>query len=193
MNNRDYTISVLEDYSRLDEVYRLTHDSLVNAGEIEPKEDGRFITCPNLDMIPETTILIAEQNCKIIGSISFTLDGPNGVHTDNWFKDETDEIRNSNVGVLGSSWRVATTAEFRGNRRFVLDLMKNAFQIGIENNCDVCLFTFLDKHVDVYQRIMRADIVKKKVVLIDGKREADVNMMKIDVEEGWGTFKKLCE
>ena len=67
MNNRDYTISVLEDYSRLDEVYRLTHDTLAESGNIKQTIDGKIATCPHLDEIPETTILIAEYQGKIIG------------------------------------------------------------------------------------------------------------------------------
>ncbi|WP_305907230.1 hypothetical protein Q9L42_017035 [Methylomarinum sp. Ch1-1] len=193
MKNKDYTISVLEDYSRLDEIYRLTHDTLAESGSIKRSENGRLRTCPHLDKIPETTILIAEKDNRIIGTITFTLDGPNGVHTDSWFNIETEEVRRKTNGIIGSSWRVATEKDYRNSRILVLDLMKNAFKVGLENNCTVCLFTFLNKHIRIYQRIMAAEVLAKKSVSIDGNIQTELNFMKIDVKNGWNRFKQVHE
>ncbi len=52
----DYVIGVLTDYERLDEIYRLTHDSLVDMKYIAPRSDGRVIASPHLDKIPETSM-----------------------------------------------------------------------------------------------------------------------------------------
>ncbi len=191
MNKKNYTISVLEDYSRLDEIYRLAHDTFVDSNIIDPNEDGKFITCPHLDTISNTIILIAEQDNKIIGTISVTMDGPSGLHTDKWFKKETDEIRKNVAGNLASSWRIATLLNYRGSRLLVLDLILRSFEVVLENECDVCLFTFLNKHIRVYQRIIKAEIIKKMPVVLAGDVLTDLNLMKMDVRDGWHTFSQL--
>ena len=191
MNNRDYTISVLEDYSRLDEVYRLTHDTLAESGNIKQTIDGKIATCPHLDKIPETTILIAEYQGKIVGTISVTVDSSQGLHTDNWFKPETDEIRSTISGNLASSWRIATDPNYRGSRLLVISLIKGAFNIVLEKECKACLFTFLNKHVRIYQRIINAEVVKTRSVTLADNIKTDLTMMKMDVNSGWERFKLI--
>ena len=83
---KNYVINILSDYSRLDEIYRLTHDSLVDAGAITPKRDGKVKTSPHLDRIPETDAVITEQNGQIVATISITADNSLGLPIDNYFK-----------------------------------------------------------------------------------------------------------
>ena len=89
----DYIIKRLSDYSRLNEVYRLYHDSLVNAGYIKPQANGEVMLSPHLDCTPQTTIVIAEKNEQIIGTISITLDSSDGLPSDHYFKEEIDKLR----------------------------------------------------------------------------------------------------
>ena len=90
---KNYNISVLKDYSRLDEVYKLTHDTFVLSGEISPQANGKITTSPHLDTHPDTSILIAEQEGEIIGTITVTIDSGEGLNMEKWFKKEWLEYR----------------------------------------------------------------------------------------------------
>lgn len=164
------------------------HDTAVESGLIKPTIDGKFGSCPHLDKIPETTILIAEHQGKIVGTISATVDNTHGLHADMLFKSETDEIRSTISGNLASSWRIATDPKYRGSRLLVLNLIKETFKIGMEKEVEVCLFAFQTKHVRIYQRIINAEVVKTRAVAVDNKIKTGVTLMKMDVNKGWERF-----
>ena len=86
----------------LDSVYRLTHDSFLERGYCQPQPDGPLIHYPHLDNIPETTVLVAVVQGEIMGTLSFTLDGPRGFHLDGDFKTECGRIR-----AEGKAWRLS--------------------------------------------------------------------------------------
>src|SRR5438067_1777136 len=59
-------------------VYRLDMESSLGRGELSGAPEGMKITYPEFDHITETSILVAEQQGVILGSLSLTLDGPRG-------------------------------------------------------------------------------------------------------------------
>jgi hypothetical protein len=189
--NKKYTIDKLKDYSRISDIYKLTHDTCVEAGVILPKEDGQLITFPHLDYTPQTTILIAEQDGQIIGTNSFKIDGSEGLHTDIYFREETDKIREKVTGVLGCSWRIATHKEYRKERSLILDMIKRTFEVALTANCEVCLFIFSEKHSRIYQRIIGAEIVSKKNFSLDNNIETMGVMMQVEIQKGWNKFQPI--
>ncbi|NOR68376.1 MAG: hypothetical protein GQ532_01550 [Methylomarinum sp.] len=188
---KDYTVSVLSDYSRLDEIYRLTHDAFVLSGEILPQGDGMINTCPHLDNHPNTIIVIAELKGEIIGTITATVDSSVGLNIENWFKNEVDEYRRADSYNLGSSWRLATISSFRGSRMLIVDLISKAFELLIEAGCTICLCALMNKHIRSYQRLMDAKIVLTKNVEFNQGIPMELNLMEIDLGEGWSMFKQL--
>lgn len=191
MQNKEYQISVLSDFSRLDDVYRLTHDTLIEAGDIQPKKERKFIAFPDIDHAPETTILIAEKDGVIIGTISFTLDGPNGLHISKWFKDETNYVRNTAQGSIGTFWRIATDRNFRRKRTLVLDLMAYAFSVAIKEKCDFALLISTYRHIRFYQHFIGAEVIARKQSALDeGCVQVDTAMMGMHVLSSWGIFQK---
>jgi hypothetical protein len=186
--HKDYTIKTLNDYSRLDEIYRLTHDSLVKVGDIEPQPDGKVISFPNLDRIEQTRIVIAEKDGEIVGTVSLTVDGPDGLNTDHYFKEETDVIRQTFNGKICSTWRMATAPEYRGSALLVRELIIESFRTAQYNSCGLCLFVFNERHVKIYQRIIKAEVIARRAESVDGKKQLPMAMMQMDMNRGWDKF-----
>ena len=192
MSDKKYSISVLEDYSRLDEVYKLTHDTLVLSGEISPQDNGKIATSPHLDHHPDTTILIAEQEGKIIGTITVTLDGDQGLNMEKWFEEELAFYRNTYSCRLGSSWRLATDPSYRGKTRLIIDLYSKACKLLIEAGCGLCLCALMNRHTKTYQRLMDAKVVTTKTIKPFSKDiPMEISLMKINIELGLDRFKQL--
>ncbi|NPA68331.1 MAG: hypothetical protein GXO50_06945 [Chlorobi bacterium] len=159
----NYTISKLNDFSRIPEISRLVKNSFTESGLIPPDYESEYLDLyPYLNKISETTVLIAESEGRIIGTNSITIDGPAGLHTDFYFKKETDIIRKTGNKILGSSWRIATAPTCRKNFRLFLDLIENTFKAGKEKNIETCLFVFAKKHENFYKRILDAETVAEK-------------------------------
>lgn len=192
MIDKNYRISVLEDYSRLDEVYKLTHDTLVLSGEISPHDNGKITTSPHLDHHPNTTILIAEQEGKIIGTITVTIDSDQGLNMEKWFSEELAVYRKTDSCRLGSSWRLATSPSYRGKTRLIIDLYSKACKLLIEAGCELCLCALMNKHKKTYQRLMDAKIIVTKTIEpFDKDIPMEISLMKINIELGLDRFKQL--
>lgn len=187
---KDYVVSVLSDYSRLEEIYRLTHDSLVDAEYISPQIDGKVLTSPHLDRISETSIVTTEVNGQIVATISITVDNPHGLPTDNYFKEEVAAIRENSNDAVGVIWRIASRKEYRIGYRLILDTVYRGTQIMYGSSCRIWLFVIAEKHVGFYKRFFDAKIVSRKVTTVDHKIEIPMVLMQADVERAWNTFKK---
>ncbi len=188
LENQNYTISIMDNCSKLDEVYRLTHDTLTEAGDIPPQKEGKIVSFPEIDRIPQTTIIIAEQNDRIVGTISFTLDSENGLHVSKWFKKETEQLRKITSGRLGAFWRIATQNNYRKSRALVLDLMDCAFTVARNEKCDFGLLVSTYRHIRLYQRFIGAQILAQRKSSLDKNFQIDTAMMIFNIEEGWKTF-----
>jgi len=189
---KNYNISVLKDYSRLDEVYKLTHDTFVISGEISPQASGKITTSPHLDTHPDTSILIAEQEGKIIGTITVTIDSGEGLNMEKWFKKELLEYREKHSSKLGSTWRLATDPSYRGKTRLIIDLISMAFKLSIEAGCEQSLCALMNRHKKTYQRLVDAKIlVTKMVAPLDKGVMKELNLLSVNLDVGWGKFKHL--
>ncbi len=182
---KGYTVSILNDYSRLDEIYRLTHDTFVLSGEIVPQDNSMISTCPHLDSHSNTIVVIAEQEGKIIGTITATIDSEMGLNMDKWFDKEIAEHRTSDSDKLGAAWRLATAPAFRGSRRLIIDLITTAIECLIESGCTLCFFALMSKHTRFYRRLMDAQIIRTKDVSFDEAIPMELNLMKINLGNHW--------
>lgn len=176
-NSISYTISVLNDFSRLNEVHSLVHDAFVDAGLCPKKTNNLLNLYPHLNRIEETKIIIAEKDGKIIGTNSVTVDGEYGLHTDSYFKEETDLIRKESTNKIGSSWRIATDKNYRNNIGLLLDIIRKTVEIIIEMDIETCLYSFSTKHEKFYKKLLNAEtIAESDVFLKEGLKTRSVLM-----------------
>jgi hypothetical protein len=181
---KTYTLREAQTIRELDAVHRITHDSIVEAGYMPPQCGGRIISYPELDPSPLTTILVAVEEGRVIGTNSITGDGPFGLHTDRHFKAETDAIR-AEGRKLVSSFRIATDP--RGSARrslaLVMDMVRWSYFVAWKKyDFETMLCTFNPKHEGVYARLLAARTVKLLDVMEGDHIAAGAVMMRIDRE-----------
>jgi hypothetical protein len=142
-------------------VYRLTHDCYVASHYIEPRPDGMLNHHPHLDGIPQTTVLVADLDGEIVGTNSWTLDGPAGMHTDADFKAECDAVRTEGR-VLAASWRIMVRMDCHQKTRIVLELIKTTVCDMVSAGVQVALFTFDEKHERFYRRFLNMRTIARR-------------------------------
>ncbi|MFC1479119.1 hypothetical protein ACFL6F_00840 [Planctomycetota bacterium] len=163
----------------MDKVYRIVHDAYLERGYIEKQPDGKLIHYPHLDGIPETTILVALENGEIVGTNSITIDGPFGMHVDEDFKKECDQIRFENR-LLASSWRIATKKSCRNERKAVMQLIQETVDHALGNGVETMLFTFNPRHERIYKKLLNMITVAKNGGSVTGLSNAPAVLMRVD-------------
>lgn len=180
--DKPYVIREARTLRELDEVHRITHDSIVEAGYMAPQRGGRIISYPALDPSPLTTILVAIADGRIVGTNSITADGPLGLHTDLYFPRETDAARREGLRLV-SSFRIATDPAWPGQNgsALVLDIVKwTAFVAIHKYGFETMLCSFNPKHELVYRRMLHARTIALIEDLGHGDIQAGAVMMRID-------------
>ena|SRR5687767_6092198 len=145
----------------LQQVYRLTHECYVSNGFAESHRTGLVVHYPHYDHIPETTILIAILEGKIVGSVSYTIDGPSGFTLDEDFRPECDSIREEGKRV-GVVWRLVVDKSVRSNRAVVSDLIDGVIKLAVEYDVPTVLFAVNPRHENVYKRMLRMEVVERR-------------------------------
>jgi hypothetical protein len=157
------TIREVKTRADLEAVWRLTHDMYVAQGYAQPQANGRLIHYPHLDGIPETIVWAAEdERGRILGTLSYTADGPAGLHVDDDFKDVTDAVREECCRTgkrLGASWRIVTAPECRHGLDVVMGLITRYVEYISMREIDVTLYTFNPKHGSFYKRMLDFEII----------------------------------
>ena len=147
-------IATIED---MYQVYKLTHDMYVVEGYIKPQPSGILQHYKHLDYIPETTVLVIDDNGNIIGTNSLTFDGPNKLHVDEDFPEEVEKVRQE-CKITGknlvASWRIITHLQTRNSLHIIIELINATMEIGIKNHAHVWLFSFNPKHERIYKRLL---------------------------------------
>jgi hypothetical protein len=147
----------------METVWRLTHDMYVAQGYAQVQPNGLLVHYPHLDAIPQTIIWIAEdENGRALGTLSYTDDGPAGLHVDDDFKDVTDAVREEcrrSVKRLGASWRIVTQPECRNGLDVVMGLITRYVEYIKLREIDVTLYTFNPKHGSFYKRMLDFEII----------------------------------
>ena len=165
----------------MSEVYSLTHDAYVQEGYIQPHPDGKLIHYPELDGIEETTVLVASEGRrgkKIMGTVSWTADGPAGLHVDHDFREQVDSVRKEGV-KLGASWRIVTSGACRSRIAVVIALVRAVVRDMISSGFEVALFSFHAKHASAYSRLLNMEVLAHRNG-VDGLAVDDVVLMRAD-------------
>lgn len=169
-------LRVVESEYEMDDVYRLTYDCYVAQGYCPPNGSGRLIHYPHLDALEETAVLVVEaDDGKIVGTCSTTTDNPHGLHVDEDFLQEANQVRKEG-GMLASSWRIAVDPKHRAGSRVACMLIKGVIELWHWSGIDTALMTFNPCHEVFYRRYANCLTVARKEGLKDLQNAAAVLM-----------------
>jgi hypothetical protein len=148
----------IADGTELDEVHRLTHDAYASKGYIDSNTDGRLIHYPQLDHIPQTTVLVAVKNGIIVGTNSITLDGPAGLPCE---KDFLLQIMRERMAgsALCCSWRIITHPDVRDTFTVLYALIKETCKNIIQQKMNVCLMASHPNDALIYLKMLNAQVI----------------------------------
>lgn len=169
----------------LGEVYRMTHDAYVEMGFIDPRPGGRLVHYPHLDAAPETTVLVAVEAGRIVGTNSLTFDGPVGLHVDEDFKAQADALR-ATGRKLASSYRINTLHECRQRSDIVKALIRETVRAALAGGVETCLFIFHKRHERIYRKLLNMTTLAERPE-IACVRNFPAVLMRCDFEDlpGW--------
>jgi len=176
-----FIIKKAENAGEMEGVHRLTHDTYFEQEYIDRQPGGKLIHYPHLENIPETTVLIAVSEGRIIGTNSLTLDGPAGLHVDKDFKEQCDRIRLEGRS-LAASWRIATRSGCRSERKVVLGLIQKTVDEAVACGIETMVFTFNPRHERIYRRLLNMRTVARSEGSA-GLNNAPAVFMRLDRED----------
>jgi hypothetical protein len=135
--------------SEIGEIWRLTHDEYAAKGYIPFHPSRLYSHYTHLENIPETTQLVAFVDGDLAGTVTYTMDGPAGLHTDIDYSVETQAIRS--IGLpLACVWRIVTDSKFHGWHSVAQALMRETARQLIERGGPIALCTFHPNHAKYY-------------------------------------------
>lgn len=140
------------------DVHRLNHDSCVAKGLIKSRPDGIWVPYPDFDFIPQTTILVASIENAVVGSISFTRDGNQGLIADRIFRRTCSLIRTENRS-LGEIWRLVLKPSFPEREKATEALMQAAVQSLILQDTQTCLLSIYPEYIALCERLLNVVVL----------------------------------
>lgn len=138
-------------------VYQMTYRMYLQSGYIKPNRDAEYRHYRHLDRIPETSVFVTEDEGKIVGTNSLTVDGLAGLHVDVDFPDAVAMVRQAchlRGLSLAASWRIITLPEAREGFKIVLSLITATMEMIGQKGLNVLLFSFNPRHEGFYTRLL---------------------------------------
>lgn len=172
------------DKSWLPKVYRLAHDSNVEAGHINPKPDLFYIQNRDLDESGNTVIIGALNDNNLTGTCSVTANGRHGLLADQYFPEEYGQLVFSHAR-LGAFWRMATS---NSSPRLILGLIESALTAAAGMGIEKLVFMCTDDHAETYQKLVGAETVANKTIQFEAQA-VEASLMLLDVEAGLNKIK----
>ena len=160
-SKKQHHITSVHNQKDRDSVYRLVHDAYVDQGYAKPQQEGKLIYFEKLDHLKETTILIAHDGDKPIGTVSVTLDNEHSVPIDESFIDEYNNIRQENRKIA-SVWRLVVHKEYRSSSKLVIELIKNAIIVASYAGATTNVSVLNQTHESFYKKIFGMRVVARK-------------------------------
>lgn len=143
----------LGDASELPEIQRLAYLEYRRSGYIASNRNEMMHHYHHrFDHIPETHLLVArrQKDQKLLGTMSVTVDGPNGIPTDVDFPSETELLR-INSEKLCQVWRFAIDCDHRTSSRVLFGLMSLSWFSDFTFDISTVVATIHPKHLGFYQ------------------------------------------
>jgi len=91
--------------AELPEIWRLAHDEYVRLGYINPQPGRIYIHYQHMECIEQTTRLVALVDGQVVGTFSYTVDGPAGLYCEVDFPREIRALRDAGEQIV-SVWRI---------------------------------------------------------------------------------------
>jgi len=137
-------------------VYRLTNEYYGSKGLSNIHPDGIWALNPEFDHIPQTTVLVAQLNGDLVGSISMTNDGLKGLTVDRQFGRTCALIRAEGKRTA-EIWRLVTAGTPSQQMRISAELLSTAIRRLIEEKIQTCLLSLHPDLVNLCQE--KLDVV----------------------------------
>jgi hypothetical protein len=135
--------------AELPDIWRLTHDAYLAKGYITPQPDGIFRHYRAWEDV--STQLVATLDGRLVGTLTYTLDGEFGLPTDVSYARETDILRT--VGLpLGCCWRIVVDPACLRHHRVSHGLMMEAARECVAVGEPVCLCEVHPRHAAYYAK-----------------------------------------
>jgi hypothetical protein len=154
-DNSSISVRAVTDAGELQKIYALTHDCYVSKGYCDPQPDGLLPLHNQFDILPETTVLVAEMHGQIVGSVSIIMDGPQGFPFEKEFHDIISQLRLTHTGLAAIS-RLVVHKAARANLKIVKALIKALFVV-FQNSggrLKTGLLTVNPSHEKIYQKLL---------------------------------------
>jgi len=155
-------IRPIRDSFELWDVYSLTHDCYVETNYIRPRPTGMLVHYAEFDHLPETTILVALQDGEIIGSISYTIDGPAGFIIEKDYREECQRIRQEKGRRLADYWRFVVKKSCRSGQQVLMALMTQSGLDLLQKGVNTFFLDVHEKHEGAYKRLFNGVTVARK-------------------------------
>ncbi len=172
------TIDTANTPGQLRDVHRLTYAIYADMGLCEINPDRRLEHYPHLDYIAESTVLMAMEGDELVGTVSITLDGPEGLHVDEDFPDAMRRLRAPGRRVA-AAWRIVTDPAYRSDRRLITRLMRAGFEEVIARKAELLVCSFHPRRENVHCWLGFATLDSGKCRALG---DADAVLMMYDVE-----------
>jgi hypothetical protein len=137
--------------SEIPEIWQLTHDQYAARGYIPWQKSRLWSHYEHLEWIPETTQLVAIVDGDLVGTVTYTLDGPHKLHTDVDYPYETEIIRQTGL-PLAASWRIVTDSSCRQSHCIAMEMMRVLGVEALEHGSPLVLCTFNPRHEKYYSQ-----------------------------------------
>lgn len=115
-----YTVEIARTQADLQCAYALLHDCYVGIKIIDPQPSG--LRCNLFSFLPTSTIIVAKQNGKVVGTVSTILDSKSGLPSDKDFLNENNRFRRQGKTLIEVS-ALAVASEHRGDHSVSIMLM----------------------------------------------------------------------
>lgn len=145
-------------------VWRLTYEAYVGRGLCGPNSERLLRHHSQLDGIPQTKVVLVEDEQGLAGTISVTEDGRCGLHVDATFPAMTWAVRRAcgEDGLrLGASWRVITRLDVRPQGRVLSVLIGAALRDMLTRRLDVTLYSFHPRHERVHRKLLGLETIDR--------------------------------
>jgi len=156
-------IRPVRNLSELSEVYQLTHNSYVESRYATPHTSKMLIHYPYFDHLPETTVLVATLHDEIVGTVSYTLDGPSGLTVDEDFGPACQAERAAGRTVA-AVWRLVVDEKHRHQREIVTSLIREVIMGMRKHSVQSCFFAVNPKHAEIYKKMLNMREVAQKQI-----------------------------
>lgn len=130
------------------DIYRMTYECYQSHTKPESHPDGLWIPHPEFDHIPETTILIAEMEGRIVGSVSLTRDSNNGLPMAQSC-DRTCALVRANHRNLAGVWRLLVRPGEATKEAIALSLLSDLKKRLLDEHIQTCLLSVSADYIDL--------------------------------------------